>query len=157
MGVYPIACCRAGWHIRSVHHLRSISAVLNFRLAALLLFVNCLLAPVAIGLLLQSVFFDNPSAGMIGSGLVTFSLVLVIPQWAVGLHTTCPLCWTPVLAPEKCTKHLHARKFMGSHRLRVALTILFKNQFRCPYCDEPTVLEPRNTFHRAPNRWTELD
>ena len=50
---------------------------------------------------------------------------------------------TPVLAKKDCTKHRHARTFLGSHRLRVALAILFRNSFRCPYCNESTILEVR--------------
>ena len=32
---------------------------------------------------------------------------------------------------------------MGSHRLRVALRILFRGSFVCPYCNEPTSIEAR--------------
>ena len=73
------------------------------------------------------------------------SFILVIPLWIQGYHTNCPLCCTPVLAPKGCTKHRDAKKLMGSHRLRVALAILFPNRFRCPYCNESTALE----FHQT--------
>ena len=136
-----------------MHHLRSNLTVVHFRLAALLLFVICLLAPVALGMLLQSLLTDNFQLTLAGSGLAIVSLGLVIPQWAAAARTGCPLCWTPVLAPKRCTKHRSAKKFLGSHRLRVALAILFKNEFRCPYCNESTALELHTTNHRATNRW----
>ena len=31
-------------------------------------------------------------------------------------------------------------------RLRVALAVLFTNSFRCPYCNEPSVLEVRGKY-----------
>lgn len=134
-----------------MHHLHTRSAVVCFRCTAFLLIVIWLLVPVAVGLLLQSMLTDSPRSALIGSGLMIMALVMVIPQWVMGGHTGCPLCWTPVLAPKSCTKHRKARKFMGSHRLRVALAILFKNQFRCPFCNESTALAPsrRITDHRA--------
>lgn len=149
-----MATCQSGCHIYAMHHLHTRSAVVHFRLAALLLLVIGLLVPVAIGVLLQSLLANSPRSALIGSGLVTLSLVLVIPQWVAGSRTGCPLCWTPVLAPKYCTKHRKARKFMGSHRLRVALAILLKNQFRCPFCNESTALAPPR---RPTASWAQLD
>ena len=55
-----------------------------------------------------------------------------------------PLVLTPVLASKDCAKHRRARTFLGSHRLRVALSILFKNTFRCPYCWEKSAMTVRS-------------
>jgi hypothetical protein len=140
-----------------MHHLRSSSVVARFRLAALLWLVICLLVPVAVGLLLESLWICDFQLTLAASGLVLLSLGLVIPQWAAGSGTGCPLCWTPVLAPKSCVKHRRARSFMGSHRLRVALAILFKNQFSCPYCNESTTLDLRDTLHPSMNRWSQPD
>lgn len=148
---------RRDWHIRAMHHIHSRSAVRRFRLAAFLLLVVCLLAPVAVGLLLQSLLTSSPRPALIGSGLVTLALVLAVPQWVAGAHTGCPLCWAPVLGPKYCAKHRNARKFMGSHRLRVALAILFKNRFRCPFCDESTALNQPHRTHCAADPWAQLD
>ena len=140
-----------------MHHLRSFSTVARFRLAALLWVVIFLFVPVAVGLLLESLWTSDFELTLAGSGLALLSLGLVIPQWAAGSGTGCPLCWTPVLAPKSCVKHRRARSFMGSHRLRVALAILFKNQFCCPYCNESTTLDLRDTLHSSMNRWSELE
>jgi hypothetical protein len=140
-----------------MHHLRSASAVLRFRVAAILLFVICLLVPVAAGLLIQSMLANNFRLTMAGSGVAVVSLLLVIPLWTQGAHTNCPLCWTPVLAPKGCSKHRDARKLIGSHRLRVALHVLFKNQFRCPYCNESTGLEIRDSPRHVNDHWSQLD
>lgn len=122
---------------------------MRFRLAALLLCVSGMVAPVAVGLLIESTMTHNPELTLAGSGLMVFCLVLVISQWIAASRAKCPLCVIPVLAPKTCMKHRCARPLFGSHRLRVALAILFKNRFRCPYCNESTVLEIRNTLHRG--------
>jgi hypothetical protein len=144
-------------HQTSMHHLHTRSAVVPFRLAAFLLVIICLLAPIAVGLLLQSLLTDSPRSALVGSGFVALALVLAIPQWVAGTRTGCPLCWTPVLAPKYCAKHRKARKFMGSHRLRVALAILFKNRFRCPYCNESTAMAQPRAGHHTNDHWAQLD
>jgi hypothetical protein len=50
---------------------------------------------------------------------------------------------TPVLGNKDCTKHRSAKTLLGSHRLRVAVSLLCTGRFRCPYCGEPTLLEVR--------------
>lgn len=140
-----------------MHHLSTSSTVARFRLAALLWFVICVMVPVAGGLLLESLWTGDFHLTMAGSGLALVGLGLVIPQWAAANRTDCPLCWTPVLAPKSRAQHCRARSFMGSHRLRVALAILFKNQFRCPYCNESTALVLHDPLHHSMNRWSQLD
>ena len=151
-----MASCQPSWHSSAMHHLRSRSAVVSFRLAALLLLGVGLLASGAVGMLLQSMFTDSPHSAVIGSGFITLSLVLAIPQWVMGARTGCPLCWAPVLGQKSCSKHRMARTFMGSHRLRVALAILLKNQFRCPFCNESTALTQQPP-HRSADHWAQLD
>jgi hypothetical protein len=55
---------------------------------------------------------------------------------------------TPVLAKKRCAKHRRARTFLGSHRLRVAMAVIFTKSFRCPYCHESTALEVRERKNR---------
>ena len=140
-----------------MHHLRSFSDVRYFRIAAFLLFLNCLLAPFAAGLLVQSMWLENLQMTVAGSGIVVLSFVLIIPLRLQGYHTNCPLCWTPVLAPGGCAKHRGAKKLMGSHRLPVALAVLFRNRFCCPYCNESTALELHHTARHLADHNTQLD
>ena len=56
-----------------------------------------------------------------------------------------------------CSKHRDAKKLMGSHRLRVALAIVCKNQFRCPYGNESTTLELRHSPHHDTDHGSYLD
>ncbi len=124
-----------------MHHLRSVVAVMRFRLAASLLVSDCLLAAVSAVLLIHSLMTQDRQQTMIAAVLGIVSMVLVLAQWSAASRAGCPLCMTPVLAPRACMRHRRAKTFLGSHRLWVALAILFKNQFRCPYCNESTSLQ----------------
>lgn len=126
-----------------MHHLRSICDVRRLRLASLLLLGNRMLILTAGSLLLVSFFANDQHLMVFGSILVATSFVLIIAQWIVALHAGCPLCMTPVLAPMGCAKHCKAKRLLGSYKLRVALSIMFKERFRCQYCNELTAMEVR--------------
>jgi hypothetical protein len=128
-----------------MHRLHSNAAIYRLRIAALLVCFKCVMAPVAAGLLCYALIIHDQKLTLMAVGLVLLTAFFAILQWIVAARTSCPLCMTPVLAKKGCTKHRHARTFLGSHRLRVALTILLKNSFRCPYCNEPTLLEVRRS------------
>jgi hypothetical protein len=89
---------------------------------------------------------------MSGSGLVIVGMLLIVAQWIAASHAGCPLCRTPVLAPMGCMKHRKARRLLGSYQLRVALTIMFRERFRCPYCNEPTAMDVRETLRGSHTR-----
>ncbi len=135
-----------------MHHPRSLAAVLRFRLAAFLLLGNCLFALITAALLVHSILTDNQPLTRIASALLIITSVLVIVQWIAGSRTGCPLCRTPVLAPKRCVKHSRARTILGSHRLRVAAGIIFRNQFRCPYCNESTGMERQAPLRQPDSR-----
>ncbi len=124
-----------------MHRPRSISAARRLWIAGLLLLGSRLLAMVAVGLLLVSLPANNRHLMIVGAGFLIISFMLIVAQWISASHAGCPLCRTPVLAPMRCMKHRRARTLLGSYRLRVALAILFTEQFRCPYCNEPTAMD----------------
>lgn len=126
-----------------MHHPRSISAARRLRLASILLLGNRLLILSAIGMLMVSFFANDRYLTQLGAILMVISFLLLLAQWIVGAHAGCPLCRTPVLASLGAVKHRKARRFLGSYPMRVALAITFKEQFRCPYCNEPTGMEVR--------------
>lgn len=93
-------------------------------------------------------FMDDNREQIILAGIIGASTVLaVIVQWLIAERTRCPLCLCSVLSEKGCCKHREAKSFLGSYRLRVALAVVFKGSFRCPYCDEPSVLEVRTRRH----------
>ena len=126
-----------------MHRLQNQSTVYRFRIAAFLLCCRCVLVPTSIGVLVYSMVNSDTELTFIGAGLAVVAILTCLLQWMISQRTRCPLCITPVLATRGCSKHRSARKFLGSYRLNVALTIIFKGTFRCPYCYEPTSVEAR--------------
>lgn len=131
-----------------MHKFSSTQAVRRIRLAALLLLAKCLLAPAAAGVLLYSLSVADRQLTIVGMGIMIAAGAAVIMQWLVARRANCPLCLTPVLARKGCAKHRTARPLFGSHRLRVALAVLFRDRFRCPYCGEPTLMQVRESRRR---------
>jgi hypothetical protein len=140
-----------------MHHPRSTSKVLRFRLAAILLLGTYLLAFPIFGLLARATLTNNFELTLVGLALVIPALVLLVVQWIVAAHTGCPLCRTPILAPRSCNKNRRAKTILGSYRLKVALAVMFKNRFRCPYCNEHTSLELKETVYLPQPRRAMMD
>lgn len=130
-----------------MHHFRSRSTIVRFKAASLLLCSKCLLAPLASGTFIYAILKDDRMLAFIAIGIAAAAVLSAILQWILAARARCPLCLTPVLAPKTCSKHRRARTFLGSHRLRVALSILFKNTFHCPYCSEKSGMKVRGRRH----------
>jgi hypothetical protein len=129
--------------LRMMRALRSSSTVFRFRMTSLLLVLRCLLmAFTALVVLHLLITYESTYAW---HGLIALALfgMLTLVQWMISTGTHCPLCMTPVLARRECSKHPRAKRLFGSHRLRVASTILFANRFTCPYCNERTAVKVR--------------
>ena len=110
-----------------------------------------MLVPTSVGLLIYAVVIYDRRLIDLGMAMILLTVIVVVAQWLVAGRTQCPLCMTPVLATKNCNKHRHARAVFGSHRLRVALAVLFTNSFRCPYCHEPTELRVRERGRQYAN------
>jgi hypothetical protein len=132
-----------------MHRFPSRSIIVRFKFAAILLCLGAMMIPVVVGTIVYSIMTDDPSLTKIGIVLLVLAVLVAILQFLVGQRTRCPLCMAPVLAPGRCSKHRHARTLFGSHRLRVAVAIFFRNSFRCPYCNESAELEVRTRRHRG--------
>jgi len=126
-----------------MHRLPSTFTIYRFRLAALLLCVKCLSIPLVMGALILFLVTGNHCVAFCGAVLVALALLVAFLQWLIGGRTYCPLCMTPVLAKKHCMTHRHARTFLGSYRLHVAIAILLRKAFHCPYSHEPTAMEVR--------------
>lgn len=135
-----------------MHRFPSKSVIVRFKFAALLLCLFFFMIPVAAGTLAYSIMTDDSGLTKIGVALLFLTLLLAFLQSLVALRTRCPLCMTPVLASKRCAKHRNARTLMGSHRLRVAVAILCRNGFKCPYCHESSEMEVRSRRHAAESR-----
>ena len=135
-----------------MHRFQSQSTITRFRLASFLLCLKLLLIPGILGLLAYSIIESNHELTYIALGAGGGTLMLTILQFLLAARARCPLCMTPVLGGKGCSKHRNARTFLGSYRLRVALAVIFKGSFKCPYCHEPSVLELRSRHGQARGR-----
>lgn len=127
-----------------MHRFQSPSTIFRFRCTSWLLCLKYLLVPATVGLLVYSMIQDQPELTFIALGLGGLAVVVAVFQWMMGAKTRCPLCMTPVMAANGCSKNRNARKFLGSYRARVAIFVVFRGHFRCPYCNEPSALQLRN-------------
>lgn len=127
-----------------MHRFQSKSAIVRLRFAAFFLCMEWVMIAAAVGVLVHSLIEHDKMLTFVAMGLAGVAICVVILRWILASKTRCPLCLTPVLASKQCSKHRNAKKFLGSYRLRVALMILMKGRFYCPYCHEPSVLEVRD-------------
>ncbi len=131
-----------------MHRLPSASTVTRFRLASFLYCSIYLIAASGIGVLGYSIWIDQHRLTLIGMGLIGLALLVTLIQRIISVRARCPLCLVAPLVGKACSKHRTARKLFGSHRLRVATSILFKGSFHCPFCGEPTAMEARQRVPR---------
>lgn len=123
-----------------MHHPRHAYTIRNLRVAALLLCLKRVLIAASVVILAVSLFRHDTRLSLISLAAIGIALLFALVQWIFASSARCPLCMMPVLSRKGCSTHRHARQFLGSLRLQVALSILFKGWFHCPYCNEPTVL-----------------
>jgi hypothetical protein len=127
-----------------MHRFPSRHVINRFRLASFLLFLKYVGIVVSVFTLVKAFLHDDRDGIMMGASIGGATLTVLLLQLLVAERTRCPLCLTPVLGNKRCSKNRNAKTFFGSYRLRVALAIFFRGSFRCPYCDEPSVLEVRS-------------
>lgn len=131
-----------------MHRPRHAHTIFSLRMAAFLLFLTRALIPAALLLLLAAVVTADREWSKLGLILGGGALVIAVIQWIFASSAKCPLCMMPVLSRKGCSKHRLAARVAGSHRFPVALGVLFKGHFRCPFCNEPTLLEVREPSRR---------
>ncbi len=131
-----------------MHRFHSRSCIHRFKFAAFLLCLKYLLVALAVGILGYSIITDDRDLTLIAIVIGVLAMLVILLQCLIASRTRCPLCLTPVLAGNGCSKHHRARTLLGSHRLPVALAALFKGTFLCPYCHERSALEVR-TKHQG--------
>lgn len=126
-----------------MHRFQSTSAVQRMRIASLLVCARSVLLPATLGGLMYVLVTNDKRVALYALALIPLTLFVVILQILVSTRTHCPLCMTPVLGFKSCNKHSQARTIFGSYKLRVALGALFRKSFRCPYCNESSILKVR--------------
>lgn len=131
-----------------MHRLPSHTTLRRFRIASLLVALMFFSAPVALGFVVYC-FVSGETRWMAIAGIVIVAgLVCRILNFIISGYLRCPLCMVQPLMDRRCSKHKSAPKLFGSHRLSVALSILLKGSFRCPYCGESTAMQVRERHRR---------
>lgn len=136
-----------------MHRFRSIHTIRRLRLSAVVLLVlRYLVIPGFFGILIWVFLLEHPEHAFLALWMLPVIGAMALWGYYLGSKTNCPLCSTPVLSQRSCNKHRNARPLFFSYKLRVALSALLTNSFRCPYCNEPSVLEVRKKGSRSGNR-----
>jgi hypothetical protein len=126
-----------------MHKLPNKSSIIRFRVAAALICLRTLLIIATVTVYAWAFATHDRQLAMIGLWLAGAVVLLFLIRQAIAESCKCPLCRVAVLSPKGCSKNTKAKSFIGSYRLRVALQILIKNCFRCPYCNESTEVVSR--------------
>ena len=128
-----------------MHRLPSHSTLSRFRIASLLVVVMFVTLPLAIGFLVYGFYFrEHHWFNWAGVSLLVGGFLMIVLLIMSG-KLRCPLCTMPPLQNRRCAKHRTVKRIFGSHRLKVAQSILMQDSFRCPYCGEPTAMEVRQS------------
>ena len=127
-----------------MHRLPSKNILWRLRLVSCFLILEALALPIAFVFLAFGISHRDHQALMISGCLFMVAILLVISNKVMTPILRCPLCTVSPMQNRGCAKHRNVRRLMGSHRLRVATTILACGYFTCPYCDEKTAMKVRS-------------
>ncbi|MFM2297142.1 MAG: hypothetical protein RL117_849 [Verrucomicrobiota bacterium] len=123
-----------------MHHYRTLRPIIWIRLCAFFYLFSYLFSFALFFFAVYAILYHNQEIMLqllAGIGIYVTSWILYI--WTSSL-SKCPLCRSGPMSGKRCAKHRNARAILGSYRLTVALSIIFLNRFRCPYCGESTRL-----------------
>jgi hypothetical protein len=118
-------------------------AVLRYKLAGLGWILLMLLIPCAVGTGFYTMFVMGDASADIALKLIGLTALVFLVHWICALFARCPRCLTGSFSRRGCSRHGSSRSLLGSHRLRVAVSVLFRNHFRCPWCGELTAMKAR--------------
>ena len=150
---------RNAWY-QVMHKLASLQAISRFRMGSVLFIAFWLLLLTGCVLALRglahhtSISLHNTRYHEIvelqdewelwsGLGILALSPVVSLVQRLAADRAKCPLCMTPPLVHKNCQRSRGIRIFLGSYRLPVAMSVLFRGRFTCPYCGEATRCQVR--------------
>jgi len=118
-------------------------AVLRYKLSAWGWILLSLLIPCAMAMACYTMFVMERAPAGIALKLIGVAALLFLVHWVLSLRARCPRCLTGSFTRRSCSRHGSARSLLGSHRLRVAVSVVFRNHFQCPYCGELTAMKAR--------------
>lgn len=120
-----------------MHQHRCKRTLLDLKIGALHFLVNLCLILVAAGLVIYGVLNYDETILYAGIGTGVLWLISSLIFAAKASTVRCPLCMVATFSHKRCQKHRSAKPLLGSRRLRLSLSILFRGHYRCMYCGEP--------------------
>ena len=126
-----------------MHQLPSPGIVRRYRLAALCVVLKWILTAASALLLIYAVLIDRKEIALISIGMMMGAGFVTIGHLFAGIKARCPLCFVPSFSHQQQSKNSRALHFLGSYRVFVALSVLLRGWFQCPYCGEKTVMKAR--------------
>lgn len=127
-----------------MHRLPTRYSVWRFRISSWLYVAKILLVVTGTGFLGYGMIRFEIQHALISAAVFFGALVVGLLQWAMSTTALCPLCLAQPIGSGTCSKHRSAGRFLGSHRLKVAGSVIFSGYFRCPYCGEFTAVRTRH-------------
>lgn len=140
-----------------MHRFSNSSSIFRFRLASILWLLKFPITLYALLFLFKAVIThqgENESAVPLALLVLGFAILLNIVQSMMGSRCRCPLCLGQPLNRTGAVRRSNVPRLLGSYRLRMIVSSIFKGYFRCPYCGEPVAMEVRE---RRRHRSSELD
>lgn len=136
---------RGDYHEKPVmHRLPSKSTLRKFRIASIVVLAAGLGPLLFFGFAIYGLVMRELYWVLIAAFCLAGGLLLLLLSFILSARLRCPLCMVPPLVRRGCSKHRDAERLFGSHRFKVATSIIFTNKFRCPYCGERTAMQVRN-------------
>ena len=120
-----------------MHRQFSHSTIWSLRLGSLHFIANIFVLILGAFLLTIGVITHADKYALYGFLGLSFGVLSVMVFKLCCSAITCPVCVSRIWANTGCRKHQKSKKFMGlSYRLRIAMKILTRQPYRCPYCAE---------------------
>lgn len=126
-----------------MHRLPSKSVIWRYRLASILVVITFLLFSVFLGYMAYGVWQRDLEWIIVSGWIFAVGLLVLLLNLIISSRLNCPLCLVQPLLNRGCSKHRNVKRIFGSHKLKVASSILISGHFACPYCGEKTVMKTR--------------
>lgn len=119
-------------------------AVLRYKLAALTWMLLLLVLPGAMVIGGYTILMMDGTYAVVALELIGLALLAFLTHRLCSLRARCPRCLTGSFSNKGCSLHGGAKRLLGSHRLHLALSVVFQNRIQCPYCGEFTAMKARS-------------
>ncbi len=120
-----------------MHRHKFARTLRSLKFSAWHLILNILLGFGAVIVFIYSVLIEQQLWNTPGGFIIVLWLASALLFFIRRFSVRCPLCVVSPWINQKCQRNRKVKKALGvSYRLRVALAIIFRDSYRCPYCGE---------------------